>query len=121
MKEPWGVSYHIDCRSCDSEIINSKEKLLLWVKTLIDEIGMELYREPECIYFGTEPSKTGLSIIALITTSNVIAHCNEKDNSTYIDLFTCRLTENLDEKIEKNILKWFNPVQISIEKLYRQA
>lgn len=118
---PWGVSYHIDCRMCDGNIINSKQKLLMWVNNLVEEIKMELYRPPEVIYFGTEKDKTGLSVICLITTSNIICHCNESDCSAYIDIFTCRITEDMDNKIENNITKWFNPAQMTIEKLERQA
>lgn len=117
----WGISYHIDARGCSPDIVNSKERLLEWVKECVADLGMELYREPECIYFGTEPDKTGLSVIALITTSNIICHCNEADNSAYIDIFTCRITPNLQEKVEQNIFKWFKPKHITMETLYRQA
>lgn len=117
----WGISFHIDARQCDGNIINSKERLLEWVRACVADLQMELYREPECIYFGTEPDKSGLSIVALITTSNIIAHCNEADNSAYIDVFTCRILPNLEKKLEENIFRWFKPAHITIETLYRQA
>ena len=113
----WGVSYSIDARSCDGNIINSESILKLWLAELVADLQMEAYRPPEVIYFGS-----GLSIIQLITTrSNIIAHMNQLDNSAYIDIFTCRIIDGMEEKITNNIFKWFKPAHISLETLYRQA
>lgn len=117
----WGISFHIDARLCDGNIINSESNLKLWAADLVATLQMEAYRPPEVIYFGTEPDKTGLSLIQLITTSNIICHCNQLDNSAYIDIFTCRIIDGMEEKITHNIFKWFKPAHITVEKLYRQA
>lgn len=117
----WGISFHIDARMCDGNIINSKTKLLEWANACVKDLEMELYREPEVIYFGNEPDKTGLSVIALIQTSNIICHCNEADNSAYIDIFTCRITPDLKCKVSQNIFKWFNPAHITMQILNRNA
>jgi S-adenosylmethionine/arginine decarboxylase-like enzyme len=117
----WGISFHIDARQCDGNIINSESILKLWAADLVATLQMEAYRPAEVIYFGTEPDKTGLSLIQLITTSNIIAHANELDNSCYIDIFSCRIIDGMEEKITQNIFKWFKPTHITLETLYRQA
>ena len=115
----WGISFHIDARMCDGNIINSKEKLLEWAHECVKDLEMELYREPECIYFGNEPNKTGLSIIALIQTSNIICHCNEFDNSAYIDIFSCK--EFDIDKAQQTIVKYFSPSKTRVNLITRDA
>lgn len=122
MANCWGVSFSIDCRQCDGNIINSKEKLESWVKQLVKDIEMVAYGEPQIVWFGEKGSnKEGFTVVQLIETSNIICHCNSSDNSMYLDLFTCKIMDNLQEKIEKNLFDWFNPVHITLTKLNRQA
>lgn len=122
MSNCWGVSFHIDCRACDANIINDKEKLKNWVKRLVVDIDMKAYGEPQIVWFGEAGSnKEGFTVVQLIETSNIIAHCNSSDASMYLDVFTCKIIDNLEEKIEQNIFEWFKPAHITISKLDRQA
>lgn len=118
----WGVSFHIDARQCDGNLINSKENLEKWVKQLVIDIEMKAYGEPQIVWFGEAGSnKEGYTVVQLIETSNIIVHCNKADNSAYLEIFTCRVMDDLQQKIEANIFKWFNPTHITLTKLNRQA
>jgi len=122
MTDCWGISFHIDMRQCDGNLIHSKENLEKWVKQFVIDIEMKAYGEPQIVWFGEKDSnKEGYSVVQLIETSNIILHCNKSDNSSYLDLFTCKVLPNLEEKITKNIFDWFKPSHITLEKLYRQA
>lgn len=122
MSDCWGQSFHIDARQCDGNLINSKENLEKWVKQLVIDIEMKAYGEPQIVWFGEAGSnKEGYTVVQLIETSNIIVHCNKADNSAYLEIFTCRVMDDLQQKIENNIFKWFKPAHITLTKLNRQA
>lgn len=122
MSDCWGISFHIDARQCDGNLINSKENLEKWVKQLVHDIEMKAYGEPQIVWFGEAGSnKEGYTVVQLIETSNIIVHCNKADNSAYLEIFTCRVMDDLQQKIENNIFKWFKPAHITLTKLNRQA
>lgn len=121
-KDCWGVSFHYDLKGCDMNLITNKDKLKFWVKALVADIEMKAFGEPLIEHFGEPNSnKEGYTVVQLIETSNIIAHCNDHTGESYIDIFTCKLVDNLEQRIEQNLFKWFNPIHITYQTLYRKA
>jgi S-adenosylmethionine/arginine decarboxylase-like enzyme len=122
MSNYWGVSFHYDLKGCNMNIITSKEKLKEWVIDLVESISMERHGEAIIEHFGTPNSDLeGYTLLQLIKTSSITLHANDHTGEAYLDVFTCKIVDNIEQKIEQNIIKWFNPIHITYERLNRKA
>jgi len=89
-KDCWGISTSIDLQNCNPDIIRSKEKMEEFLIAIVKEINMKAFSDPIIVRFGDNPDVTGYSIAQLIETSLISGHFAEKDNSAYIDIFSCK-------------------------------
>ena len=89
-KQCWGVVTSVDLRGCDGQIIRSADKMRQFLKEIVKEIDMKAFGEPIVVRFGDNPVVSGYSIAQLIETSLISGHFAEKDNSAYIDIFSCK-------------------------------
>lgn len=85
----WGYHLILDCYDCDPASIRSKENIEAFAKTMVKEIDMVAYGEPQVIHFGSD-DKAGYTLVQLIETSNISAHFSEDTNVAYIDIFSCK-------------------------------
>lgn len=69
--------------------IRSKENIRIFTKTLVKDINMVAYGEPQIVMFGTG-NKKGYTLVQLIETSNICAHFVEESNDMYLDVFSCK-------------------------------
>lgn len=89
MAAKWGYMLSLDIARCKPALIRSKPVIYKFAKTLVKEIDMKAYGEPQIVHFG-EGNKAGYTLVQLIETSNIMAHFCEEDNAAFIDIFSCK-------------------------------
>lgn len=109
----WGYHLMLDC--ADGHNVDSKERILEFIKELVPAIDMIAFGEPWIERFAThDPSKAGISFCQMIETSNICGHFVESNGDFYIDVFSCKPFE--DQIVENLVEKYFDPV--TVKKLY---
>jgi S-adenosylmethionine/arginine decarboxylase-like enzyme len=97
MSHYWGYHLMLDCSGCDNASITSRENIYNFTKELVKRIDMVAYGEPVIEHFAThDPLKAGFSMVQLIETSNISMHAVDKDNTMYLDVFSCKPFSNED-------------------------
>ena len=91
--QPWGLLSCIDLYECNPIIIRSAEKIRQFVAELCDLIQMKRFGETQVVNFGEEERVAGFSMTQLIETSLISAHFANASNTTYLDVFSCKLYE----------------------------
>jgi len=89
--ELWGLQSCIDLYECDPETIRDAEKIKKFVIELCDLIQMKRYGETQVVHFGEDEKVAGFSMTQLIETSLISAHFANQTNTTYLDVFSCKL------------------------------
>ncbi len=88
---PWGILSCIDLYDCDAKTIKDAKKIRQFVIELCDLIQMKRFGETQVIHFGEDERVAGYSMTQLIETSLVSAHFANLTNTTYLDVFSCKL------------------------------
>ena len=89
--QPWGILSCIDLYNCDPKSIRDAEKIKQFVVELCDRIDMKRYGETRVVHFGEDEKVAGYSMTQLIETSLISAHFANLTNTTYLDVFSCKL------------------------------
>ncbi len=90
-KKYWGISSSIDLYDCNSEFIQSKEKIYEYVVKLCDLIEMKRFGDCTIVHFGEDDNVAGYSMTQLIETSLISGHFANKSRAVYLDIFSCKL------------------------------
>lgn len=114
----WGYHLILNCRSCDIESIKNKDLITKFAKTLVKEIDMVAYGEPQVVNFGSG-NKEGFTLVQLIETSNICAHFCNDTGDVYLDVFSCKPFSI--NKVKAHVYKYFSPVNMNTNYLERQA
>lgn len=118
----WGYHLVLDCAHCDPVAINDYDTIYNFVKTLVKDIDMVAYGEPQIVSFGSG-NKAGYTLVQLIETSNICAHFVPDDleggNAMYLDVFSCK--EYDDEVVVDLVKKFFGARKVRASYLTRQA
>ncbi len=116
----WGYSLLLDASNCDREAITNPEILRDFAKTLVEEINMVAYGEPQVLHFGhNEPHLTGWTLLQFIETSNITAHFCDHSGEGYIDIFSCK---EFDTNVAIEVVqRFFSPTKIRKNFVTRQA
>jgi S-adenosylmethionine decarboxylase len=110
----------LDCSGCDNAKISDGDNITAFTKELIRRIDMVAYGEPIIARFAThDPSKAGYSMMQLIETSNLAAHFVERDNTMYLDVFSCKPYNNDD--VVATVKEYFGAEKIRINYVTRHA
>jgi S-adenosylmethionine decarboxylase len=88
---PWGLLSCIDLYDCDPRTIRDEGKIKQFVRELCDLIEMKPFGETQVVHFGEDERVAGFSMTQLIETSLVSAHFANLTNTTYLDVFSCKL------------------------------
>ena len=88
---PWGLLSCIDLYDCDPETIKNAEKIRQFVSELCDLIEMKRFGETQVVHFGESERVAGYSMTQLIETSLISAHFANLSNTTYLDVFSCKM------------------------------
>ena len=114
----WGYHLTLDCGKCNIEKIKDRDNVAAFAKELVKRIDMIAYGEPQVVEFG-DGDKYGFTLVQLITTSDITAHfCNETGDA-YIDVFSCKPYDR--DVVRDQIIQFFNPRQITVNYIERQA
>jgi len=89
-KNCWGIATSVDLYNCDPVTIRDADKIRQFVVELCDLIEMKRFGECIVVNFGEDERVEGYSAYQLIETSNIGAHFSNFDNSTYLDIFSCK-------------------------------
>lgn len=116
----WGYHIILDCKGCEIPLITSRTNIIRFVKYLIEQIEMKAFGEPIVEHFATHDiTKAGYSLVQLIETSSITGHFVDKNGDAYIDIFSCKPFSN--DKVIEVVKQYFNPEQIRLTYLTRQA
>jgi S-adenosylmethionine decarboxylase len=88
---PWGLLSCIDLYDCSPEIIRNEQNIRQFVRQLCDLIEMKRFGETQVVHFGEDDRVAGFSMTQLIETSLISAHFANLTNTTYLDVFSCKL------------------------------
>lgn len=88
---PWGLLSSIDLYNCNSETIRDAEKIKQFVIELCDLIQMKRFGDTLVVHFGEDEKVAGYSMTQLIETSLISAHFANQTNTTYLDVFSCKI------------------------------
>lgn len=116
--EPWGLLSCIDLYDCDGETIRDAEKIRQFVKELCDLIQMKRFGDTQVIHFGEDERVSGYSMTQLIETSLISAHFANQTNTTYLDVFSCKL---YDPRVVAEFAKsYFQAGRFNLQTIKRQ-
>lgn len=110
----------LDVSGCDNAKISDGDNITAFTKELVRRIDMVAYGEPVVARFAThDPGKAGYSMMQLIETSNLAAHFVERDNTMYLDVFSCK-TYNIDD-VQDVVREYFGAEKIRVNYITRNA
>lgn len=116
----WGYHLMLDCKGCNHDLITSGDNIRTFTKELVKRIDMVAYGEPIIEHFAThDPEKAGYSMVQLIETSNISAHFVDRDNTCYIDVFSCKPYDN--DTVVNTVKEFFGASQVRVNFITRHA
>ena len=120
MSNYWGYHLMLDCSGCDHAAITSGENIARFTKELVKRIDMVAYGDPVIEHFAThDPEKAGYSMVQLIETSNICAHFVDKDDTMYLDVFSCKPFSN--EVVMDTVKEFFGAKKLRLNYITRHA
>jgi S-adenosylmethionine/arginine decarboxylase-like enzyme len=120
MSEYWGYHLMLDCSGCNHEQITNGENIRVFTKELVNRIEMVAYGEPVIEHFAThDPEKAGYSMVQLISTSNICAHFVDRDDTMYLDIFSCKPFSN--EVVINAVKEFFGATKLRVNFITRNA
>lgn len=117
-EQPWGLLSCIDLYECDPETIRNAEKIKLFVSELCKLIEMKRFGETQVVHFGEDERVAGFSMIQLIETSLISAHFANASNSTYLDVFSCKLYD--PQKVADFAKDFFKAKKVNLQTVNRK-
>jgi len=114
----WGHHLIIDAARCCPRSIRSKQVIHDFTKSLVKNIDMVAFGEPQIQHFGSG-NKAGYTLVQLIETSNICAHFVEETNDMYLDVFSCK--PFLQKTVIHELNTFFKPNDLRVFFLNRQA
>ena len=117
-KGPWGLLSCIDLYHCDPEIIRNEQKIRKFVAELCDLIDMRRFGETQVINFGEDERVAGFSMTQLIETSLISAHFANLSNTTYLDVFSCKLYD--PQTVADFAKKFFKAEKVNLQIVNRE-
>jgi S-adenosylmethionine decarboxylase len=110
----------LDCSGCNHEQITDGANIAAFTKELVRRIDMVAYGEPIIAHFAThDPMKAGYSMMQLIETSNIAMHAVDRDNTLYLDVFSCK-TYNIDDVVA-TVKEYFGAEKVRVNYITRNA
>lgn len=116
--QPWGLLSCIDLYACDPEIIRNAGKIKQFVVELCDLIEMKRFGETLVVNFGEDERVAGYSMTQLIETSLISAHFANLTNTTYLDVFSCKLYDS--EVVAEFAKKFFKAESYNLQVVRRK-
>lgn len=89
----WGLLTSIDLEGCNPDLIRDAEAIRQYVYELCDLIEMKRFGDCHVVHFGEDERVAGYSMFQLIETSCISAHFANETNTSYLDIFSCKVYE----------------------------
>jgi len=118
MIRSWGQHLIMDLKHCRPSSIRCKSHLSWFAKTLVNNIDMVPFGDPQIVMFGSG-NKKGYTLVQLIETSNITGHFCEETNEAYLDVFSCKQFHQKD--VEDVVRSYFQPELIYSKMIVRGA
>ena len=120
MSTYWGYHLLLDCAGCNHEQITDGANITAFTKELVKRIDMVAFGEPIVAHFAThDPMKAGYSMMQLIETSNIAMHAVDRDNTLYLDVFSCKPYDN--QTVIDCVKEFFGAEHIRVNYITRNA
>jgi len=116
MINSWGKHLILDLKACRPSSIRCKGHIGWFAKTLVNNIGMVPFGDPQVVLFGSG-NKKGYTLVQLIETSNITGHFCEETNEAYIDIFSCK--DFQQKEVEDVVHSFFEPEHIRARTFFR--
>jgi S-adenosylmethionine/arginine decarboxylase-like enzyme len=87
----WGLLSSLDVKNCEPDLIRSADAIKEYVIKLCDLIGMKRFQDTVVVNFGEDERVAGYSMTQLIETSLISGHFANLSNTSYIDIFSCKI------------------------------
>jgi S-adenosylmethionine/arginine decarboxylase-like enzyme len=114
----WGYHLLLDCADGDLKLISSRKNISSFVNELVKKIDMKKYGKLWINRFALhDESKSGISFMQMIETSNITGHFIDKTGNFYIDVFSCKPYDQ--HVVVQLVKKYFKPVKIRQRFIYR--
>lgn len=104
-RTPWGMELQLDLYDCDADLIRDAKAIKKFVRQLCKKIEMKRFGTCKVVNFGEDERVAGFSMTQLIETSLISAHFRNENNTTYLNVFSCK--EYDVEKVVKFAMKFF--------------
>ena len=91
IENAWGLACSFDIYDCNPETIRDASEIRRFVQQLCEMIDMKRFGECVVVNFGEDERVAGFSMTQLIETSLISAHFANGSNTTYLDVFSCKL------------------------------
>jgi S-adenosylmethionine decarboxylase len=121
INEYWGYHLILDCGGGDVKSVTNKKHIENFARDLVQALDMTAWGKPIVAHFThpTDQTKTGYTLVQLITTSSITAHFVEHDGSFYLDIFSCKVFDG--DEVIRIVKEYFSPTKIRPTFLVRQA
>ncbi len=113
----WGLLTSVDLHGC-SDAIKDAEAIKTYTSQLCNLIQVKPFGPCTVVHFGEREEIAGYSMTQLIETSLLSGHFVNKDNSAFIDIFSC--SEYDPQVVAEFTKKFFNAESIKITTLERK-
>lgn len=114
----WGYHLLLDCAHGDLKLISSHKNISNFVNELVKKIDMKKYGKLWIKRFALhDETKSGISFMQMIETSNITGHFIDKTGNFYIDVFSCK---PYDQRVVVELVnQYFKPVKVRQRFIYR--
>ena len=121
INEYWGYHLILDCSDGDIKSVTNKKHIENFARDLVQALDMTPWGRPIVAHFAhpDDSTKTGWTMVQLITTSSITAHFVDCDGSFYLDVFSCKVFDG--DQVIRLIQEYFNPKKIRPTFIVRQA
>lgn len=112
------VHKHLIIRAEVRNPLKDEQAAILWVRNLVQNIGMNIMMGPFAQYLDVEGNR-GLTAVAIIETSHIALHVWDECDPALVqlDVYTCGA---LDPQQVVDALRAFDPVRVEMKYLDRE-
>ena len=112
----WGQHLILDLQRCVPRLVSCPHNVARFSKALVERIEMTAHGPPIIQHFGLG-NKAGLTLVQLISTSNITGHFCDESGDAYLDIFSCRHFHQLD--CEYVVREFFRPSSMTARMIVR--
>jgi len=114
----WGMLASIDASQCHPDKIRSAEAIKQYVIELCDLIKMKRFQDTQVVHFGEDEQVAGFSMVQLIETSLISGHFANMTNTSYIDIFSCKIYDPYEAAAFTQ--QFFGATQVNVNLCFRK-